>query len=84
MKEAPEYIYLQMVEGEDNHEATWCQHRVEDTDIQYARVREEQQPKAWLIEHRDKVLCKNVDCIVRGPHWHPDEQPSNKSETENG
>lgn len=44
MKEAPEYIYLQMVEGKDNHEATWCQHRIEDTDIQYARVREEQQP----------------------------------------
>lgn len=42
MKEAPEYIYLQMVEGKDNHEATWCQHRIEDTDIQYVRVREEQ------------------------------------------
>lgn len=28
----------------------------------------------WLIESQGKKLCENKDCIVRGPHWHPDEQ----------
>lgn len=41
MKKAPEKIWLQINEedGEENHEVTWCQDKINDTDVEYVRVR---------------------------------------------